>query len=91
VDKLIVIAEVLEPLIDARRRLVAARAAMNAAIPSMTATRAERALYDERYRADHLAERALWDCAINFASWAEANDIAATLRDRAQQKDVSNG
>lgn len=73
--------ERLNRLIDARRDFVSKRNAMNAAIPEINATPAERALYDERYNADHEAERALFREASNFATWAaEVNPIASLNR-----------
>jgi hypothetical protein len=65
--------EQIAELIAVRRDFVAKREAMNAAIPAIDATPAERALYDERYRADHEAERALFRAAQQFATWAADN------------------
>lgn len=81
------IVERLEALEAARRDFVAKRSAMNAARPDpMHGTPAERALYDERYRADHEAERELFRLALDFATWAadnQASAIVSCLRSRA--------
>lgn len=70
----------LTKLIEVRRNFVTKRKAMNTAIPDpMTATPAERALYDERYRADHEAERELFSAALNFATWAETREAVGLL------------
>ncbi len=62
---------------DAYQAFAKARAAMNAAIPDvLTATRAERALYDERYKADHEAEREHRRTAVDLA---RRPDILALL------------
>lgn len=53
------------------RVFVIARTAMNDAVPAIEATPAERALYDERYKADHAAERAMFRAAISFANDAD--------------------
>lgn len=69
--------ERLDRLIDVRRDFVSKRTAMNASIPAIDATPAERAVYDERYKADREAERALTREALCFAIWAaEANPLA---------------
>src|SRR3546814_6960306 len=52
---------------------------MNAARPDLEATPAERALYDERYKTDHLAELALLTEALDFATWASDTDVAACI------------
>jgi hypothetical protein len=63
--------ERVEAAADAWDRFVAAREAMNAARPDpMHATKAEYALYDERYRADHEAEREHHRTAIALAQVA---------------------
>lgn len=80
----------LERLADLRRDFVAKRHAMNAARPDTArATRAEYALYDERYRADHDAERAFQTAAIQFGQWIgdapEAAQIIAALKAKEAQ------
>lgn len=55
---------------DAWEAFVTARQAMNAAIPAIDATPAERALYDERYKADHEAEREHYRTACALAQVA---------------------
>lgn len=62
-----------------RADFVAKRTSMNAARPDINATRAERALYDERYQADHEAERELFGEALRFAEWAEKHDAAGQV------------
>lgn len=57
----------LERSADAYDDFCQKRAAMNAARPAINATAAERALYDERYKADHEAEREHWTAAIALA------------------------
>ncbi len=83
------LAERLRELADARRKFVNARNAMNAAIPDpINGTPAERALYDERYRADHEAERELFSVAMGFASWIDGKDaIIAALRALADRRE----
>src|SRR3546814_2073868 len=73
--------ERLNLLIEKRKAFVAAREAMNAARPDLEATPAERALYDERYKTDHLAERALLTEALDFATWASDTDVAACIEE----------
>lgn len=69
----------LERLQEARADFVVKRNAMNAAVPAVDATPAERALYDERYKADHEAERALYRAALVFAQVATDNDFASLV------------
>lgn len=64
--------EALRKAAEAYEAFVVARNAMNAARPAIDATPAERALYDERYRADHAAEREHWDTAISLAQCARS-------------------
>lgn len=72
--------EALVKVRDARVAFVEARERMNATIPALDASPAERALYDERYQADHKAERAMWTAAIEFAQWIGDNPtILASL------------
>lgn len=63
---------------DAWEAFVTARERMNAAIPSLDATQAERAVYDERYKADHAAEREHWQTAIGLAQ--HATQLLALLK-----------
>lgn len=73
--------ERLETLQAARKAFVVAREAMNAARPDpLHGTAAERALYDERYRADHEAERALFRASLDFATYAADAEAAQALR-----------
>lgn len=75
--------EALAKAADAWNAFVKARAAMNAAIPdAIHATPADRALYDERYRADHEAERVHWRTAIELAQHSPT--ILRALRERDQ-------
>ena len=69
--------EALTKAAEAYEAFVAARAAMNAARPAIDATPAERALYDERYKADHAAEREHFSTAIQLAHVARS--ILSTL------------
>lgn len=70
---------------DAYEAFERARNAMNAARPDpMHATPAERALYDERYKADHEAERTHWTTAIQLAQ--NARTILTALRSIAAPK-----
>lgn len=70
-----VLVERLRALEEARTAFVRARTAMNAARPDfLHGTKAERDLYDERYRADHAAERELFRAALDFASDAEKHN-----------------
>lgn len=72
--------ERLRKLAEARRDFVMKRRDMNAARPDpMHATPAERALYDERYQADHEAERALFREASDFATWVADQQPADQL------------
>ena len=50
----------------------------NAAIPDLEATSAERAVYDERYRASEQAKRDMYGAAFELAKWASANRGAIT-------------
>jgi hypothetical protein len=61
------VTEALREAAGAWDAFCSARAAMNEAIPTITVTPAERALYDERYKADHETERAHWSTAIKLA------------------------
>lgn len=74
-----VITEALEKLAAARNDFVAKRVAMNAARCPIGATSAERALYDERYQADHAAERELWTRAIEFSTLVGTYDFNLVL------------
>lgn len=66
------VAERVKAAAVAHADFVAKRDAMNAARPDSTnATRAEYALYDERYKADHEAEREHWRTAIRLAQVAD--------------------
>lgn len=71
--------EAIKALQAARKDFVRKREAMNLARPSMGATAAERALYDERYRADNEAEKALHSLSAKFATMAAEIDLAAML------------
>jgi len=59
------------------------REAMNSAIPSLDASPAERALYDERYKADHEAEREHFRTALELAHSSAA--IATALAAQAEE------
>jgi hypothetical protein len=72
-----VLATKLRELQDARQNFVTARQRMNEARPPISATRAERALYDERYTADDKAQRELHRVQSEFAMWAAEVDAAA--------------
>lgn len=50
----------------------------NAAIPAIDGTRAERAVYDERYRASEEARREMHRAACDFAKWASENRPSLT-------------
>lgn len=68
-----------EAAADAYEALYRAREAMNAAVPgNRMSTPAERALYDERYKADHAAEREHHRTAIRLAQ--SAREIANALQ-----------
>jgi len=56
---------------------VEARNRMNAAVPAIDGTKAERDLYDERYKADHTAEREHFRTAISLSH--VASDVFAAL------------
>lgn len=56
-----------------------ANARTNAAIPAIDGTRAERAVYDERYRASEEAKREMYRAAQEFAKWASANRASLAL------------
>jgi len=62
---------------DAYRAFVNAREALNAARPEIDATPAERGLYEERYKADHAAEREHFSTALRLAQNSE--DILSTI------------
>lgn len=65
---------------DTREAFVRAREVMNAAIPDVVnATPAERALYTERYQADHEAERAHFRAALTLFSEGTALEAIAAL------------
>lgn len=70
---------------------VAARAAMNAAIPDVvTATRAERDLYDERCKADTKAEREHHRTAIILGQGARSIlDTIRSLREQVREAKVA--
>lgn len=72
--------DALTELEAARKDFVAKRDAMNAARPAVLATPAERALYDERYKADHEAERALHTAQCRFGTIAADCGFAETIR-----------
>lgn len=74
---------------DAYRAFVAAREKMNAAIPDpIKATPAERALYDERYKADHQAQREHQRTAIVLGQNADTL-LAEIVRLRAAETDAT--
>lgn len=80
--------EALEQAADAWDAFVKAREAMNAAVPDlMTGTPAERALYDERYRADHEAEREHFRTAIVLAQ--SSRSILAALSETQPPRETS--
>lgn len=60
------------------------REAMNPARPAIDTTPAERFLYDERYKADHAAEREHWRSAIVLAQLSDS--ILAAL-EKAQDRE----
>lgn len=51
----------------------------NAAIPAIDGTRAERAVYDEHYRASEQAKRDMYSAAQTFAKWASDNRAILAL------------
>lgn len=72
--------KLLEDAEKARKDFVAKRYAMNAAIPAIDATPAERALYDERYKADHEAGREEFRAALKFVQIAADIGLADIIR-----------
>lgn len=74
------ICERLRAAQETRTAFERAREAMNAAIPHpVNATPAERALYDERYRADHKAERAHLSAALQLFANGHAAEAAEVI------------
>jgi hypothetical protein len=72
--------EALDAAEKAYKDFAQKRAAMNAAIPALDATPAERALYDERYQADHEAERENFRTALVFAKLSAETGFAGIIR-----------
>jgi nitrate reductase assembly molybdenum cofactor insertion protein NarJ len=70
------------------KAFVNARTLMNLARPNpdtTKATRAEYALYDERYQADNEAQREFQREAIEFAQWASDHEAAEALSQQRQR------
>jgi hypothetical protein len=58
----------------------------NAAIPDLEATKAERAVYDERYRASEQAKRDMYGVAFELAKWASQQRAALNPKDTGQEE-----